>query len=888
MALTPGTKLGPYEILEPLGAGGMGEVYKARDTRLDRPVAIKVLPEHLSAHPEVRARFEREARSVSSLNHPSICVLHDVGTENGVDYIVMEYLEGETLASRLGRGPLPTEELLRVAGQIADALDKAHKQGLIHRDLKPANVMLTKSGAKLLDFGLARVTGLAAQAGDISRSPTMSRSLTAEGTIVGTYQYIAPEVLEGSEADARADIFAFGAMLFEMATGQRAFAGKSQASVIAAILERKPPPISTIQPLAPPALERLVEQCLAKDPGDRRQSMHDVLLELKWIAEAGSRAGVAAPVAAKRRADARLGWIAAAVATAAAITFAVGFFGRAPKKPEIVRFEVPPPAGATNVGSPRISPDGRYIAFNVADSSGVTRIWIRALDAVAARPLEGTEGANRPFWSPDSKSLAFFSGRGLRKVPVDGGAALTITEFGGGADGTWGRVGVILFDAGPNDSINMVRASGGGVTGITKIDRSRGEIGNAWPQFLPDGKHFLFLGLGSNPDSTTIHVGKIGSTEIVNVATGPYSRMEYAPPGYILYARDRALMAQRFDPVRFRLTGEAFVVADDVFASGAGSARNADFSASATGVLVHRGGAAGGVTRLVWVDRAGRELGDLGTPNTYGNLSLSPDGERVAVEVGIDFSTTDIWLIERARGISSRFTFARGADLWPVWSADGSEVFFTSDRSGIFREYRKRSDSVREETSMPGPNVTWGATDITRDGRTITCVTGGSTSRWDVMTLALGDSVPKPFATTQFSEWSARFSPDGRWLAYSSTESGRREVYVSAFPGPGGKVQVSTQGGDEIRWRRDGRELYYISRDGDLTAVDFTVVGEGIQIGLPRVLFRLRRGDTGPQFGGSYDVTADGQRFLVQKALRNTSLPSATVVLNWTAIAGAK
>jgi len=640
--------------------------------------------------------------------------------------------------------------------------------------------------------------------------------------------------------------------------------------------------------MTPPALERLVVQCLAKDPAERRQSMHDVLLELKWISEAGSRAGVAAPVAAKRWTTARLAWVAAATATAAATLFAVGFFARAPKKPEIVRFLVPPPAGATNVGSPRISPDGRYIAFNAADSSGVTRIWLRPLDGVVARSIDGTEGALRPFWSPDSKSLAFFSGRSLRKVPVGGGAVLTISEFAGGADGTWSPEGMILFDAGPTDSINSVQASGGAVTGMTTIDRSRGEVGHAWPQFLPGGKHYLFLALGSNPESTTIKVGTVGSKEVVRVASGPYSRMEYAPPGYILFARDRALMAQRFDAKKFRLQGEPFVVADDVFASGAGSARNADFSASGTGVLVHRGGTGAGSSRLVWVDRSGRELSELGPPNPYGNVAISPDGERVAVEIGADLSSTDIWLIERARGISSRFTFERSSDIWPIWTPDGSEILFASDRTGTYQLYRKRSDSVREETRVPGPATPWGASDISPDGGFITCQSGGTATRWDISTIAVGDSIPAPFVKSQFSEWSARFSPDGKWMAYSSGESGRREVYVSAFPGPGGKVQVSTRGGDEIQWRRDGKELYYISAEGELTAVDLTVAGEGIKIGLPRALFRVARQDGGPQFGGSYDVTADGQQFVVQKPVRDVSIPPATVVLNWTAVGDTK
>ncbi len=886
MALPSGTKLGPYQVLEPVGAGGMGEVYRARDTRLDRVVAIKVLPEHLSASPEIRARFEREARAVSSLNHPHICTLYDVGHQDGVDFLVMEFLEGETLAARLARGPLPTPELLRVAIQIADALDKAHRQGFVHRDLKPGNVMLAKSGAKLLDFGLARSTGLATTLTDLSRSPTMSRALTAEGSIVGTFQYLSPEVLEGHEADARSDIFAFGAMLYEMATGKRAFEGKSQASVIAAILEREPEPVSRIQPLAPPALDRLIAQCLVKDPDQRRQTMHDVLLELQWIAEGGSKAGVPLAVSERRRGNTRLAWTIAGAALVVAAGFAVGWLAHRPARPEPVRFFVAAPGAANAVGSPKVSPDGRIIAYNVIDSTGVSRIWVRPLDALASQPLADTEGAGRPFWSPDSRFIAFMSGGKLRKVAAAGGPAVTVCESGSRGDGSWGAGGVILFDGTANDSIRRVSASGGVATAATRIDRSRGETGSAWPQFLPDGKHFLFLAMCAKAESSVIKVGELGSNDVRTIATGNFSRMEFVQPGYMLFVRDRALMAQPFDARGLRLTGEPFPLMDDV-AVGGGGASNADFSASENGVLVSRGGLATAGSRLTWVDRTGKLLGTVGAPADYGTLSLSRDGGRVATEIGSPAggSAPDIWILELSRDVSTRFTFDPAADVWPVWSPDGASLLFGSDRTTTFAVYQKPSSGATDEQLLFKTGTDAAPADWSADGRYIALMEMNAKTRWDIYVLpTFGDRKPIPFATTEFPEMEPRFSPDGRWISYSSNESGRREVYLQPFPGPGGKLQVSTHGGRDAQWRRDGRELYFIGADGKLMSVEVTP-GAVVQLSTPKPLFDVPRPDDSllGVFGGNYAVAADGQRFLIRRQVQAPTLPATTVILNWTA-----
>jgi len=886
MSLNPGMRLGPYEILGPLGAGGMGEVYRARDTRLDRTVAIKVLPEHLSDAPEVRARFEREAKAVSSLNHPHICVLYDVGNQDGVDYLVMECLEGETLAVRLERGAMPADELMRIGIQIADALDKAHRQGIIHRDLKPSNVMLTKSGAKLMDFGLARSTGLAPAVGTLSQSPTMSRPLTAEGAIVGTYQYMSPEVLEGREADARSDIFAFGAVLYEMATGKRAFEARSQASVIAAILERDPAPISSIQPMTPPALERLIKQCLVKDPDSRRQSMHDVLLELRWVAEGGSQAGVPAPVAARRRGRARLAWVVAGVAAAAAVVFGVGYFSHRPARTEQIRFLIGAPEGITFIDSPRISPDGRYVAFNMTDSTGVTRIWVRAMSSLAAQPLMGTEGAARPFWSPDSRFIGYMADNKLKKVAVTGGPSVTVCESGSRGDGAWGTGGVILFDGSAADSIARVTASGGVPSPATRLDRGRREIGNAWPEFLPDGKHFLFLAFGSRADSVAVKVGSIDSKDVKILAIGNYSRIDFAPPGYVLFVRDRALMAQPFDAKALKLTGEPFPVVDDVSAGG-GGASNADFSVSDNGVLVCRGGVGSGNSRLVWLDRTGKALGTLGAAADYSTISLSPDGERVAAEIGQLGAGVDIWILDRIRGVTTRLTFDPGDDLWPVWSPDGTRITFGSNRAGNFGIYEKQSNGVGADDLVLKTADDVGPSDWSSDGRYLICLSSAPATRWDIWALpTFGDRKPTPFLKTQFADYEARLSPDGRWLAYSSSESGLREIYIQAFPDAGGKWQISTQGGRDPMWRRDGKELFYISPDGKMMSVDIAAAAT-LQAGVPKVLFEGVRSNENP-LGRSYAVTADGQQFLVIRPDRARAIPSTTVVVNWMAGLGGK
>ena len=876
MTLAKGARLGPYEILEALGAGGMGEVYKARDTRLERTVAIKVLPEHLAGSPELRQRLEREARAVSTLSHPNICALFDIGRDQGVDYLVMEYLEGESLARRLGKGPLPIDELLRVAVQIADALEKAHRSGIVHRDLKPGNIMLTRGGAKLLDFGLAK-TGVVLEGGDPTVSPTLSQPLTAAGTLVGTYQYMAPEQLEGREADARTDIYAFGAVLFEMATGRRAFQAASAASLIGAIMHSTPQPASTIAPMTPPALDRVIATCLAKDPEARWQTAHDVKLQLEWIAEGGSSTGLPAPVAARRKSRERIAWALAVVAAASAAVLGVGFALRAPAEPRQVRFEIAVPEELASVGSPRISPDGRMVAFAATDASGRTAIWLRALDSLEAQPLAGTDNpAGRPIWSPDSRHIAFFASGRLKKVAVEGGPSQTICDAPSGADGSWSTAGQILYDGGAADPIRAVAAAGGSPRGVITASSDGGPLNVGWPEFLPDGKRFLYIELGSEGRLRTLRGALDGSPPTVLGESD--SRAQYVEPGYLLYVRESTLVAQPFDADAGELTGEPRPLADQVIA---GSVGQADFSASRDGTLVYR--TSPFVDRQpVWRDRAGRQLGAVGEPARFGASSLSPDGSRLAVDIwGQSGQQEDVWVYDLERGARSRFTFDPGSDFAPLWSPDGTRIAFASIRSGTFTISVKDASGAGEEQPLLTADGYLVPCDWSRDGRFIVLMRQSAGTSWDIWTLPMGGPAgASPVVATPFLDGRSCFSPDGRWLAYESDESGRFEIYVRQFPGAGGRWQVSTAGGAEPWWSADGRTIFYLDGEENLVSVAVDAA-DAFTAALPEVLFEARL--TPGIYRNRYLAAGDGERFLTLSPLESQARPPLTVVLNWDA-----
>jgi Tol biopolymer transport system component/predicted Ser/Thr protein kinase len=879
VTLAAGSRLGPYEIISAIGAGGMGEVYKARDTRLERTVAVKVLPEHLTNNEELRQRFEREAKTISQLSHPHICALYDVGREGDADYLVMEYLEGETLGSKLDKGPVPIEQLLRYGMEIADALDKAHRQGIVHRDLKPGNVMITKSGVKLLDFGLAKYQAAATPLSGASRLATQgqpSQPLTERGTVLGTFQYMAPEQLEGGEADARSDIFAFGAVLYEMTTGKKAFTGKTQASLAGSILRDDPTSVTEIAPMMPPALNRVIKTCLAKDPEDRFQTAHDVKLQLQWIAEGGSQAGVPAPVAQRRKSRERLAWGVAAVAILAAAAMAYGFVRRAPEKPRLSRFEIGTPEGVIAVDAPRISPDGRYLAFNATDAEGKTRVWVRAINALAAQPLAGTDGTTRPFWSPDSRFLGFMAEGKLKKIEVTGGPAQKICDAPTGADGTWSSTGTILYDGTGTDPIYKVSAAGGSPTVAAKPDPARKETQVGWPEFLPDGKHFLYMAFGGRTEDSTYRVGSLDSAETKLVAPAQ-TLVTYAPPGYLLFVRDKTLVAQPFDPAAQKTKGEPIPLAEQI---GTDSVGLATFSVSRDGILVYRTGESG--ARLLWVDRSGKELDTAGERGEYFNPALSSAGDRLAFGLNDPRSgKSDIWIRDLARGVNSRLTFGGSNNEVPIWSSDGNTIVFRSDRSGNYELFEKPASGQGEEKVLLKDDSNKVPIDWSRDGRYIAFDAQGQKTGWDSYALpTFGDKKPIPIAVGAFRERYAHFSPDGKWVAYQSNESGRDEIYVQSFPVASGKFQVSNNGGADPSWRGDGKEIYYRSADQKMMAVEI-LAADSFKAGIPRPLFAAR---VQPGVArNKYVATPDAQRFLMIAPLGRESLNPTTIVLNWNA-----
>ena len=863
----------------------MGEVYKARDSRLNRDVAIKVLPATFSADPERRERFEREARAVSSLNHPNICAVYDVGSQDGIDYLVMELLDGESLAARLVNGPLPLDAALRCGIEIADALSRAHRGGIVHRDLKPANVVLTKQGAKLLDFGLAKVGAPAGPASGASMMPTIEKSLTADGTILGTFQYMAPEQLEAQDADARTDIFAFGALLYEMVTGRKAFEGRSQASLIASIINANPAPLSSIAPMTPPALERLVRICLQKDPDDRWQTAHDVATQLRWIAEGGSQIGAPAPVVARRKSREHLAWGLAAVLAIVAVAATVRIVLHSDPAPQPTRFLVASPPGVV-LSFPRISPDGRTIAFvGTAATRNRTSIWIRALDSFEVREIEGTEGVLRPFWSPDSRYLGFFVGRQqLKKVAVAGGPPQLVATHAGGADGSWSSQGVILFDGGPADPIWRVPAGGGSVTVAMKPDPARKESGVAWPVFLPDGRHYLYAVNDAN-GPVGLRVGTLdedGSTALGDVQ----SRFEYAA-GYLVHVSQSTLVARPFSVKTRTFTGDPFPVTDKIQVQNLGLV---DFSMSAAGDLAYITQAVEQKSRLLWVNRAGQDTGTVGEPAVFGDLALSPDASRVAVSItssGAGRLGENIWIYDVKRGAASRLTFADGRQIAPVWSPDGTRVAYAAAGKSLFNLATKLASGAGAEQAFPEDKDHYlFATDWSRDGSRL-MVTIASRNRDNSDLTVFDPSRPgksEPFLQTPSPLFEAmgRFSPDGRLVAYHSNESKRNEVYVQPYPPSGGRWQISTAGGGSPIWRGDGREIFYTGLDDTVYAVPVEAKAGSLEVGNPVKLFQRVLVHGGPQ---TYRWAADrdGQRFLLNVPVENATPQSAQIVLNWAA-----
>jgi Tol biopolymer transport system component/tRNA A-37 threonylcarbamoyl transferase component Bud32 len=892
MTLPSGTRLGPYELLSPLGAGGMGEVYRARDTRLDRAVAVKVLPAHLSASKESRQRFEREARTISQLSHPHICALYDVGREGDTEYLVMELLEGETLEERLVKGALSTDQVLRFGIEIADALDRAHRQGIVHRDLKPGNIMLTRSGVKLLDFGLAKAIAPLDKdpASGLTSMPTqVGSNLTREGSILGTFEYMAPEQLEGKDADARTDIFAFGAVLYEMATGRKAFSGTSQASLISNIMKEEPAAISTVQPMTPPALDRVVRTCLAKDPDDRFQTAHDAGLQLQWVAEGGSQAGAPAVVTARRKSRERLAWGVAAGAILTAAFATLGYVRRAPVEAPVLRSSLLPPdktafeVGGEDCGSLTISPDGRRITFVAKDTEGKKLLWLRPLDAGKARSIPGTEGATWPFWSPDSRFIAFFAQGTLKKVDAAGAPPLTLCDAIRGRPGSWNRDGVVLFSPDTTVAVRRVSAGGGPATPVTRLDESKGETTHRWATFLPDGRHFLYMAgthaTGAGTATNVIYVASLDSKDRRPLLVAR-SNVVFAS-GYLIYVLEKTLLAQPFDAKRLRLTGDPVPVGDSVLYDP--DYFRAAFSASDNGILVYAAGIGGSKLRLAWYDRSGKPIGvPFGDPVDYRDFSISPDGKRLAAEV--QDSTTglgDIWLSDFVRGTRTRFSFGPGPSMCPVWSPEGTRIAFQRMEKTLLTRIvaKPLSGGGGEETLLQGSGdicpKSWSP-----DGRYLAYETlaAVATTKSDIWILPLlGDRKPFPFLATQFDELSPQFSPDGRWVLYTSDESGRPELYVAPFPGPGSRWQISDGGALGGDWRHGGREITYLTLDRKQVSVEVKADVSGFETGLPRVLFNANNATF-------FRSDRSGDRELMAVPPETAQYTPFTLVSNWPAL----
>ncbi len=879
MALTPGTRLGPYEITAQIGAGGMGEVYRARDTRLSRTVAVKVLPSPLAQSAESRERFEREARLIASLNHPHICTLYDVGREGNVEYLVMEHLEGETLSSRLQRGPVSLEQTLEYSMQIADALDKAHRKGVTHRDLKPGNIMLTASGAKLLDFGLAKWQQPTLHPdSSLSQLATQAEPITAQGTILGTVPYMAPEQLEGREADARTDIFAFGAVLYEMATGRRAFAGTSQASLMAKILESDPAPMRSLQPMTPASLERLVRACLAKDPDKRLQSARDAKVGLEWIRDAAGEPAESSGAA--RGWGAALPWalLGLAVLAFAAFVWLRGAGARNTGETGAMQFEIPLPNELTRLtASFALSPDGRKLAFAAVGADGTPRIWIRELDSLEMHPLAGTDAVGRLLiWSPDSRSVAFDSGGNLRTIDIGGGIPRTLCKLDRVVQsGSWNKDGVILF-GGVGKPLMRVSADGGVPTAVTVLDTEHGDVAHVDPYFLPDGRHFFYV--RESGTSEDISVGSLdakpGEQDSRRLLQGGAFSPTYVPSrggddGELLFVRGTALMAQRFDARRLTLSGDPVRVVDQPV----GSVADSGFYAVNDVALVHRTPSSS-ESQLTWFDETGKGLTTVGPGGAWGSLRLSPDGTRALVTKGVPSSNLSLWSIDMSRGVPTPLAKDPTTGYYrAAFSPDGRSMIFSVARAGQLQDlYERPIDAAGDGKRLLHSSRGKTASSWSPDGFLLFNVSGNGAELWALPVKDPDKAVPLLQGGPNYI--AANFSPDGHWVAYESNESSRNEIYVKAFSGDrlerGGRV--SPNGGYSPRWGPDGKHLYYLGLDYKLMTTTLTL-GTDVQATTPTALFQAPRTvDWWP--------SPDAKRFLFLAPLQQRDSPF-TVVLNW-------
>jgi serine/threonine protein kinase/Tol biopolymer transport system component len=885
MPLTIGARVGHYEVTGQIGAGGMGEVYRARDTKLDRDVALKILPDIFVADPERRARFAREAKTLAALNHPNVAQIFGVEESGATSALAMELVDGEDLSERIKRGPIPYDEAIALARQIGQALEAAHDQGIVHRDLKPANIKLRDDGTvKVLDFGLAKALEQQSaivnqQSGSVENSPTItSPAMTLRGVILGTAAYMAPEQAKGKAVDKRADIWAFGCVLYEMLTGRRAFSGDDVSETLASVLKS-----DTDWTGVPPQARRLIGKCLEKDPRKRLRDIADA-----W--DLIDDAAIPAPVPARRQ---FLPWALVCVLLVSTIGLAFVHFTEAPAAPPSARFQIEPPPGHSFDIYMALSSDGRRLAFTTRDASGTIHLWVRDLGSLEARRLPGTEGAWSPFWSPDGKYLAFAVDRTLKKIDVSGGPPQTLgTAEAQVGLGAWNSDGTIIFGTRGLGPVRRIAATGGTPTAITAVDSSRGETFHSFPVFLPDGRHFLYIRQSGDAANQGVYIGDLETapdlqpTRRLALATmGPLA-LTQGPGGHqILFIRDATLMALAFDVRTLNVSGEPVPVAERIGSAGSFSF----FAASGGDVLAYRTGAPSSATinQLTWIDRKGARLGKIGEPGPFSNnpfgIAISPDARHAAV-MWSPTASADLWLLEFARGIRTRFTFSEAPDGSGVWSPEGKRIAFRSSRPGKGTIYVKETAGVTEESLLVPSVFPDRPADWSGDGRLLLFVRGAAAATDLWLASADGRSGPVPLLETPFAETDARFSPDGRWIAYVSNESGEFEVYIRPFafpsggrPSVGAHWRVSADGGGQPRWRRDGRELFYRARSGAIMSVDVTFADGQVQTSIPRQLFL-----PSTAVNLAWDVTPDGQRFLLALPVDQAVNPDpVTVVLNW-------
>jgi eukaryotic-like serine/threonine-protein kinase len=876
MSLLSGSRLGPYEILGPLGAGGMGEVYRARDTDLHRDVAIKVLPESFAVDPDRLARFEREARTLATLNHPNIAQIFGLETSDRMRALAMELVEGDELSVRLARGALPLDEALPIARQMALALEAAHDRGIIHRDLKPANLKVRPDGTvKVLDFGLAKALDGGRGDAALSNSPTLLASMP--GVILGTATYMSPEQACGKVVDKKADIWAFGCVLFEMLTGTRAFTGDSVSDVVAAILKTEPD-WSALPATTPAAIRRLLARCLAKDPRERLHDIADARLEIDE-AQSGPSARVGGTTALRRRE--RFAWASALiVASLAAVVLGFVVATRTVPSPPEMRLEITTPP-TTDPSSLAISPDGQQIAF-VATVSGRPRLWLRSLNSGSARPLAGTEGAAFPFWAPHGRSLGFYADDGkLKRIDVDGGAVRVLANAPLQRGGTWNRDDTILF-APVTGPILRIPATGGEATVVTRLEAQQ-STQHSIPQFLPDGDHFVYY-VSGGPDVRGVYLAALSRPEGRRLVDADGIAASISSQ-HLLFVRGTTLFAQQFDLAQLQLSGIPFPVTESIAVrTTARTTQIAPLSATIAGHIVYRTGSAVAERQFVWLDRSGREVAKVGNPDgeSPSSPSLSADQRRLAVHRNVD-GNTDIWLRDTGRGILSRFTSNEASEIHPLWSPDGSRILFGSNRGGAFNLREKSTIGPGDEKLvLPGQAQ---PTDWSRDGQFVLIQRRDSKTGGDIWALPMGTNRQAfPVVQTDFEERDGQFSPDGRWIAYESTESGRWEIYVQPFPGPGARVPISVSGGAQVRWRSDGKELFFIALDDRLMAVPITLPSNSgsAEAGVPVPLFTTRVGGAVQSFSRQqYFVSPDGQRFLMNTILESGPPSPITIILNW-------